>query len=181
MPAPSRFFLEYSLTRVGGPTAAKKPIVFVGIDNADSPQGIVVIPAVVDSGSDSTCISKRLALQLGHVITKGKKGTVTGVSGASAFYAHNTSLRLVAPGVPTRKLDSTGQEKFIPCTWKMQACVIEKVPLCLLGCSDFLRGWEFQLDVGKGVFRLIPRFTKLRKAVEVWLESHKKPKTAAPR
>lgn len=126
----------------------------------------VVLPALIDTGADTTCIPLKYARDCGHQFLRGKPVEMGGATGAGVARLHSCRIQITGPGAQLADLQDGD---FLPWTWNIRAYVCDKLEgIALLGCQDFLTHWDFCMSKAKGTFSLTPVSPDVSLAVRRW-------------
>ena len=129
-----------------------RPLVRVRLGNPHAPSAPPIdVPALIDTGADTSAVSALLCPLLGHSFENGiSKSAVSGVGkGTIRSCTHSTKLTVLFPEESDVEMPQIFEPIEFPCKF-----IEQDLRFVLLGQRDFLRMFRYDQDGHAGWFSL---------------------------
>ena len=129
-----------------------RPLITVRLENPHDPSAPPIeVPALVDTGADTSAVPAYLCQFLGHTFENGtSEATVSGIgTGTVRSFVHSTKLTVLFPEEPDAEMPQTFEPIEFPCIF-----IEQNLRFVLLGQRDFLRMFQYAQDGHAGWFSL---------------------------
>jgi hypothetical protein len=130
----------------------KRPIVWVKLENPHDPSALPIeVPALIDTGADTSAVPAQLCPLLGHSFENGiSESFASGIGkGKIRTFVHSTKLTVLFPKEAEGDVSQTFETIEFPCDF-----IEQTMPFVLLGQRDFLRMFRYAQDGHAGWFSL---------------------------